>query len=148
MQFISCICIASGLLILNKTLWEEKKPVMLQILHFVPPIAVSQRAVLPYQHTFTNPNIVCPAYLLPCPHPHSTLTKCPCTFTTGWEKRGSKYHFRFQCLYNVLWQPAAAWWGASRSVRRLDRWWIHATSLTFLKAVLGVSLSCMLMLFH
>lgn len=45
---------------------------MLQILHFVPPIAASQRAVLPYQHTFTNPNIVCPAYLLPCPHPHST----------------------------------------------------------------------------
>lgn len=65
---------------------------------FVLPIAVSQRPVLPNQITFTNPNIVCPAYLLPCPHLHSTLSaRAPSPL----EKRGCKYHPRFQCLFNT-----------------------------------------------
>lgn len=61
MQFISCTYIASELLILNKPLCEEKNPVVLWILYFLPPIAIPRRSillhtspVLPYQNTFTN----------------------------------------------------------------------------------------------
>lgn len=118
MQFVSCTWIAIGLLILNKTLWE--KPVTLWILYFVPPIAVSRRPVLPTKSLlptqiqfFLRISYLVLTSTLPLP---SAPEPSP---LAGKKEAASIIPGSSVCTMHVLWQPVAAWWGASRSVRGL-----------------------------
>lgn len=132
------------LLILNKPLWEDEKPV------FVAPTPVSQKSIfLPYQKTFTNPHY-CFCCSLPCLPPYSTFTSPAPALSSLAGKKRQQVSFQVPVSVqgnttHVLWQPTAACWGVSRSASRLDRWCL---SFAFLKVIFRISLSCMLMSFH